>query len=839
MKRNSLKYIDGYSEYTDYFLKCEEDWNKFNNEYCNIIFIKIFNSILFEKDKTVQNKKISYAIFWINFFIEKCQRDIEEPLLTTFVTIINKLDLQQLIQYTASNNQNMDFSSELDYEIRKVFDEKMALTDSQISIALSILNKDNIVFSAPTSYGKTNVVLSSLLTLIEKNLINSFVAILPTKALINEYRKNINAFFKGKELEYTIIDGAYTEPGEGKNIFLFTQERFLIFNNQFKTFKFDYALFDEAQNLINALNKSNNERHILLAKSLAIIDSIGTPKIFLMPYISEPYLSFISKFVSIEPNSLKVVDSLYPPTSSSKYLIKKKDNSFKLFDVTSNRGFYNNPKEIALNITNPNENDDFGSIKYDLYKICNSDEVNCLNEKNLFYCNKNEIREIADLFSKEILYHNNSSNREKALISYLSEYIGEDFELIEFLKKGVCIHTGDLDSFTKRQIENLFLDNNSGINHIFCTSTLLQGVNLNANNLFFLAKKGNFSNSLLDKKNLFGRVGRLGNCLQGRIFRFYVETRSIKFDTIKEELDTSSEPCVFNDKDFLLPEEEKRTDALKAYLSDKDVKNQLKTSILDSNDSLDCFDYFLGIENSKKIDAKISALSQEEIDDILHSLTLKNYDCYSRLVETLCELYDWKESNDSEVSQRMINIDFVTRLFYNVSIGTSVKQYIQSVFNVNKKEGKSPYVVTRKGKDGVWFLTESQYNNYKYNTYLDVRPYNEKDKNILVYATLREINDIIEFRLKMFIQDLYYRLKTTNGTKFDSIEDFLTHSLVGNKRKIGLKNIGVIDEFALNKLVEIPELFDNDVPNTNRIIEYADSLDITNPIRYSIEDVLS
>lgn len=337
MRKQKELFIDSFATYTDYFLTCEKQWDLFNCEKCNIVFIKIFNSVLFDENVEKRNQKIAYLVFWINFIIEKCKRNVEEPLLTTLITIVNKLDLQQLIQFT-SRDRNMDFSSELEYETRKVFDETMALTDSQIDILISILNKKDIVFSAPTSYGKTGVVKKSLLLSMEKGFINNFVAILPTKALINEYRKSINQYCKNKSMQVCIVEGPYVKPDSEKTIFLFTQERFLIFNNLYKEYKFDYILFDEAQNLANSIKPADNQRELLLAKAISIVDALHIPKIFLMPYIKDPYCSFISKFVNLDSQNLTVIDGLFSPTSSLKYLIKKTDDKFLMFDVTLNRG---------------------------------------------------------------------------------------------------------------------------------------------------------------------------------------------------------------------------------------------------------------------------------------------------------------------------------------------------------------------------------------------------------------------------------------------------------------------------------------------------------------------
>lgn len=120
---------------------------------------------------------------------------------------------------------------------------------------------------------------------------------------------------------------------------------------------------------------------------------------------------------------------------------------------------------------------------------------------------------------------------------------------------------------------------------------------------------------------------------------------------------------------------------------------------------------------------------------------------------------------------------------------------------------------------------------------MSIRMYVPSDKNILIYPTMRDMNDLIEFKLKIYLQDLYYRLKKCTGVKSEEIEDFLTHSLVGNKRKLGLKNIGIVDDFAVNKLADKSNLFVEDTPNIPEIIRYANALDSSDPIKYAILDV--
>ena len=558
-KPNEFEYLEKFSGYTEYFLSCDKDNSKLNDIYnLNTIFIKIFNSILFEQNEKIKNKEIAYIVFWLNFIIERLNRHVQDPLLTTIITIADKLDLQQLIQF-AAKELPLDFSTELNYETRKIFDSKMALTDSQIDMFIAILMRKNIIVSAPTSYGKSGTILKSLLFALDKLYIKNFIVILPTKSLINEYRKNINSYFHNKLDNITVSEAPYIIPESDKTIFLFTQERYLVFNNTFKNFKFDYVVFDEVQDLANVTNPQNSERSILLAKAISILDSYNIPLIFLMPYINEPYTSFISKFITLDQDNLVIIDKLFSPTSSVKYLIRKEKGQFYLSDVTYNRGYFNDFQKIPIVIDDINKGDKFDSIKYDLYKICASHQINSLSDKSLYFCRKDDISSIVRMFTNNIKKDQVLTQRKAALINYLAEYIDEEFELIDFIKKGVAIHNGDLDTFTKRQIEAIFLDDKSGLNHIFCTTTLLKGVNLNANNLFFLAARGQFDNAELDKKNLLGRVGRLGSCLQGRIFRFFVESSKIKIDTITKELNASSEPCDMPKSQFDLPEPIKRS----------------------------------------------------------------------------------------------------------------------------------------------------------------------------------------------------------------------------------------------------------------------------------------
>ena len=50
--------------------------------------------------------------------------------------------------------------------------------------------------------------------------------------------------------------------------------------------------------------------------------------------------------------------------------------------------------------------------------------------------------------------------------------------------------------------------------------------------------------------------------------------------------------------------------------------------------------------------------------------------------------------------------------------------------------------------------------------------------------------------------------------------------------------IKMIDSFAIDELTLKNELFDGDIPNIQRMKEYANSLSLDEPLRYAILDVV-
>lgn len=109
-----------------------------------------------------------------------------------------------------------------------------------------------------------------------------------------------------------------------------------------------------------------------------------------------------------------------------------------------------------------------------------------------------------------------------------------DYYLASMIKKGVAYHIGYLPASIRTRIEDLFQKGNITI--MFCTSTLLEGVNLPADNLFITDNKI-FRRKMnpVDFRNLIGRVGRISYNLYGNVF-FVSDEKSISSEIYIEML---------------------------------------------------------------------------------------------------------------------------------------------------------------------------------------------------------------------------------------------------------------------------------------------------------------
>lgn len=125
-----------------------------------------------------------------------------------------------------------------------------------------------------------------------------------------------------------------------------------------------------------------------------------------------------------------------------------------------------------------------------------------------------------------------------ALARDITNEVHGDYYLAQIIKKGVAYHIGYLPAAIRMRIEDMF--RRGKITTMFCTSTLLEGVNLPADNLFITDNKI-FRKVMtpVDFRNLIGRVGRIRFNLYGNVF-FVSQGEKLKqedyVDLLKKEV---------------------------------------------------------------------------------------------------------------------------------------------------------------------------------------------------------------------------------------------------------------------------------------------------------------
>lgn len=798
-----------------------------------------FNSMIdlinFETDENEKEKIKKLVIYWIdyiidnNIFIDKY--DIQKQLFEIFKLTDTYPLLINFEDRFLDNEESANIFDVCNYKLR-VKNNKI-LNNTQYDIRNQIKQQKNIIFSAPTSYGKSTIVLETIKEDIKSKKIKRLIFLLPTKALINEYRRKI----KKNIINIEIIENPYFKDDYDSLILLFTQERFLIYNSINKNASFDYVIVDEAQ----ILYKLKDDRTIILAKSLSILSNKHIPFIFLLPYFSEPYVKLISKFVNIDFYG-NDINNLLSFVSNNYYILSLENKNVIRYNCTKDSGIKNISQETLLENVNYGKKrlDEWSEIiSLNLYKFINK------KEKSLIYVTSVEqLRRTAEIFYKNIKTADfNKTPRFNALIKYIRENIHPEFEYIKYLNSGIAMHFGDMDPFVKRQVEILF-NESEDINIIICTSTLLRGVNLNAKNLFlFYAKNSMLSD--VEFKNLLGRTARLDLNIQGNVYMVTNDINDIKTRSIK--LYRSNEPT---NMDIQKEIKQLERDCFKSfserkiakYLSDINVDSELKNLLPCSTIQYDVenHDYFITNKEIESANTNLDVSKLDYYEELLKNLG--DYDKTLLLTKEMSKIYNWSSSNDFIVKYRLSSAEYITTVVCKVIKGYSILKIVSDLLKCNDRnnieEKGHKLVVCKSLNNGEYVRKIKIIEEHKCSNM--VCDFNIKDHlNLLIYSCLFETQKIIEFNYKNYIQDLYYRVKRFKNKNIETVEQFLDYTTIDPKKIILIKN-GIIDQFVINELVKSKYsfLFRDKELLKDKMKELYMMLDNDDPLKYGLDDII-
>ncbi len=395
--------------------------------------------------------------------IERRDGDIEimrENYLKCYYDEQNNLDdtsLQALGLNMYIKKQNIRLSLYNSF-CRSLYDNNVVMHPQQIECLNYLLKGENLLISAPTSFGKTFVALEY----ISRKKCNNIVFVVPTLALMNELFSKIRKNFGDY---YNIVQNGYENIND-RNIIIIVPERADV-ELLSKMSSVDLLVFDEIYKLqrTNQRENSRNDDKRIISLNRGYFELVNRSKqvLLLGPFIKD--IAF--ERTQLMENITKYITD-YSPVYTKIIFMEEKDEF--VYDEIDN----DNAKLIYFN------------DPHSIYEFC-----------------------VKMLVNVELEDESNS------LTNWCDKYITEKWLPSELLKKGIGIHHGKLPGFMRKYIENLY--NSNDIYTILCTSTLLEGINTPTSELI-VYDSNNLSAFKLN--NLIGRVGRLNSFQKGLVYLF-------------------------------------------------------------------------------------------------------------------------------------------------------------------------------------------------------------------------------------------------------------------------------------------------------------------------------
>lgn len=395
-------------------------------------------------------------------------------------------------------------------------------------------------YSGPTSMGKSFVMRMFIKKQVMDGSNLNFAILVPTKALINEVYSKIIEDLKIDERRgylaernYTVVTsaGAQQLKKDDMNfIFVLTPERLLYLLIGKPDVRIDYLFIDEAHKI-----SAKDSRSAFYYKVVDMLSQKQKPHvIFSSPNIPNPevYLKLLP-YADLETDH-KLATS-FSPVSQIKILVDLVGGEIKTF---------NSYTEKLDTVTSFKRGANLHQI---IATICRQ-RIDRKMQNIVYFNSKEKAVEYALDFAKTA-----SEQNDDALTSLAKDIRNEvhgDYYLADIITKGVAYHIGYLPASIRVRIEGLYRERK--IHTLFCTSTLLEGVNLPADNLFITTYgkgRGRSKMKAVDFKNLIGRVGRIEYNLYGNVFLVRLEDKTttegfvelLKQEVPKQELSLVSE----------------------------------------------------------------------------------------------------------------------------------------------------------------------------------------------------------------------------------------------------------------------------------------------------------
>ena len=671
-----------------------------------------------------------------------------------------------------AHGTNSGSEESLDLAIEKEFKQiinrdeysNKVFTDSQHAVFQALLDRNHFSFSGPTSFGKSFILTSFIKSILINNKRGTnIVFLVPTRALVSQTLKKFKDILSDKD-DYAISASpdipALLRNQKKHYILIFTPERFLHYLSIPSNPSIEYVFVDEAQKIV-----SEDTRSVIYYHAISLAERNSCKLFFASPNIANTDI-FLKLFNKSTKETMVITEA---PVCQMRLFIDLITHTATIFSDSAN--------SETVCIDN----------QLDLYSMIDSisKKVDPLRYKSLVYCNTIDdtircAKEMADTLN-EI-----DSPELKKASDEIAAFIHKDYYLVSLIRKGVGFHFGKLPQKVRDIVEQLY--EKGDLHYLFCTSTLLEGVNLPAQNIFILNNQvGNRDFRAIDFWNLAGRAGRLAQELCGNVIcvrwstkngRWTTDSsldivRSKKVEHIETDIISGKHNFYQNllnaakDEPFTrrdTPDEQQRifksySNVLLSHFADERsslLRNEFQRK--QPQGVIEILNYEKSLEVPADIISRFPGIKVSYQDQLwkanprkLKKMDIPTYDSCLALLECLCDVYHW-ETEESGGRHPMLSNGNRNCLRHYASLMSDWmnSKSINEIIAAN--------IRSHKGKRIPNGYTSNNKRNYEM-----FNPGSKVHLNIIINETISDIDTFIRFSLKTYFENYYCILERRFG----------------------------------------------------------------------------
>jgi hypothetical protein len=332
----------------------------------------------------------------------------------------------------------------------------------QAEVYWTLLAGENVVLSAPTSFGKSLIIDA----VISSGRYNNVLIVVPTIALIDETRRRLGARFRNI---YKVITHG-SQARESKNIFVVTQERVL---QDDITDNIDFFVIDEFYKLSPA--RGDDERSALLNQ------------------VVYKLIKKVKQFYMLGPNVLGVSPDFGRRVKFTTFLELSRTVVSELHHVAGD-----------------------GNEFERLIGLCKT-----LGDSTLIFCSSpGRATAVATHLVSAGLGQESLVCRQAG--DWVAQHYHPEWHYAKALRRGIGVHHGRIPRALSQFAVRAF--NAGDIKFLVCTSTLIEGVNTKAKNIVVFDHQINRTPiDLFTFNNIRGRAGRMRQHFIGHVYLFHPE----------------------------------------------------------------------------------------------------------------------------------------------------------------------------------------------------------------------------------------------------------------------------------------------------------------------------